>query len=545
MAEVVTAASRYSSLQQARDPFLTRARDCAALTVPFIMPAQGSSSSTEFVTPYQSHGARGVRTLASKLLLSLFPNSPFFRYQMDDLALGQLKAQPANADTQRGQVEQALGARERAVVGMMEPTLMRPAAFTALQHLLVTGNYLIYIPPKEGRARGFRLDQYVVKRAPDGTLMEIVIQEMVSPGQLDPGFLAKIEEEVPQTDGNGRPVPSDTQSLELYTHVLFDPEREKWVVYQEVKGEVVPESEGEFNDGLCPYLPLRLSSQPNEDYGRSYVEEYLGDLDSLEGLSQAIVEGSAAAARVIFLVSPNGVTRLQVVAKAKNLDVVTGKAEDVTTLQVNKSVDLGIAKQQAESIARDLALAFLMNMSVQRSGERVTAEEIRYLASELDAALGGVYTLLAADFQLPVVRLLEARMEKTRKVDPLPKDLVSPVIVTGLEALGRGADQRNLKLFLTDVVQVLGPEQALSFLNGEEFLKRAGASYGIDMQGLIKTPEERAQEQAMAQQQAMIAQLGPNAINQAGGAIQQLMKGQAATEAAQAQASAQQGPTDG
>ena len=40
-----------------------------------------------------------------------------------------------------------------------------------------------------------------------------------------------------------------------------------------------------------------------EDYGRGRVEEFLGDLQSLESLTQAITEGSAAAAKVVFLVS--------------------------------------------------------------------------------------------------------------------------------------------------------------------------------------------------------------------------------------------------
>ena len=39
-----------------------------------------------------------------------------------------------------------------------------------------------------------------------------------------------------------------------------------------------------------------------ESYGRGRVEEFIGDLKSLEALSQALVEGSAAAAKVVFTV---------------------------------------------------------------------------------------------------------------------------------------------------------------------------------------------------------------------------------------------------
>ena len=54
-----------------------------------------------------------------------------------------------------------------------------------------------------------------------------------------------------------------------------------------------------------------------EDYGRSYVEEYLGDLVSLEGLTKAIVEGASASAKTLFMVSPNGTTRAKALAESE------------------------------------------------------------------------------------------------------------------------------------------------------------------------------------------------------------------------------------
>ena len=49
-----------------------------------------------------------------------------------------------------------------------------------------------------------------------------------------------------------------------------------------------------------PWLVLRFNTVDGEDYGRGRVEEFLGDLKSLEGLSQALTEGSSAAAKVVF-----------------------------------------------------------------------------------------------------------------------------------------------------------------------------------------------------------------------------------------------------
>lgn len=533
-AALETAEQRYKKLEQGRDPFLTRARDCAKPTVPFVMPPSGTTGISTLTTPYQSLGARAVRTLSSKLLLALLPTTPFFRYAMDDLALGELKQATAQ-DTKRGDIEKALSARERAVNAQLDSIKFRPIAYTAFQHLIIAGNILIYVPEKEGSAQLYRLDQYVVRRAPDGQVLEIVIKETVNPQSLPDEAKAKLNTPEQAQTAAGTAAPPVEEVVELYTHITRDFSNDSWAVYQEVKGQKIEGTDGTYKDGKCPYIPLRFVAQPNEHYGRSYVEEYLGDLDSLEGLTQAIVEGSAAAARTVWFVNPNGVTRLRTVAQAKNNDVVPGRRDDVTTLQAERGPDLNVAMQQAQTIAQGLSMAFLMNMSVQRSGERVTAEEIRYLASELDAALGGVYTLLSAEFQLPLVGLLETRLEKTMKVPPLPKDLVQPVIITGVQAIGRGQDQQSLKAFLSDVIQVVGPEEVLKYLKPLELIKRTAAAYGLDTDGLMATEEEAQQAQQMQQQAQMMQQLGPNAVNQLGGIAKQGMANQAAQEAAAAQ----------
>ncbi len=509
-----TAAQRYSALEGGRDPFLDRGRECAALTVPYLLPPAGFSPHSKLETPFQSLGARGVRVLSSKLLLSLFPpNTPFFRYQIDDQALQQLTQQ----DGMRGTVEQALSAREKAVLAEMESALFRPGAFTAFQQLIVTGNVLLFVP-KTGRMRVFRLDQYVVKRDASGNLLEIVVKESVARAALPKETVAALAEGLSKTTQPG----DETKDLDLYTRIHL--KDGKWQVYQEICDTEVPGSRGSYTADALPWLPLRLTVQPGEDYGRSYVEEYLGDLDSLEGLVEAIVEGSAAAARVIFVVAPNGTVQMRQFSKARTGDTIAGNAEDVGVVQTNRQVDLNVARQQAQDIAQSLSYAFMLNAAVQRSGERVTAEEIRYMASELDDALGGVYTLLGAEFQLPIVRLFERRMEKNRKVPALPGDLVQPQIVTGLQAIGRGYDQQNLKLFVSDILQVLGPEMAMQFLNPQEFLKRSAASYGIDPGGLLASDEQLAAQQQQQQMMQLVQQLGPQALQQLGGMAQTQMK---------------------
>jgi hypothetical protein len=525
------AAERYAALHGAREVFLRRARDAATLTIPYLIPPLGFNATMSLPTPYQSLGARGVRNLASKLLLALFPtNTTFFKYEIDDFLLEEISKVGKVA---RGDFELAMSRRERAIMVEINKALVRVVAAMALMHLIVAGNFLLHCP-KKGRARGFRLDQYVVRRDPEGNVLEIVVKEPLNihtlPQKARDAIAARAMD-AGDADGDDDDKHKGTgdKTSDLYTRIYLGDDG-MWHVNQECEGVVIPDSDGTYPLEANEWLPLRWSTQPCEDYGRGYVEEFLGDLDSLEGLSETLVEGIAAVARVIFLVKPNGVTNIRMVSKARNGDVRAGNAEDVTVVQAaHKSADFQTAQKQAETIATRLSYAFMLNSTVQRNAERVTAEEIRYVAGELDDALGGLYTLLAAEFQLPVVAIYERRMQEQRKVPPLPKGVAEPTITTGLEAIGRGNDLQAMKAWVTDVIQVVGPDTAFKYIAPAEFLKRSAAAYGVDTSDLMRSDEEVKQSDQQAQLQELVQKLGPQAISAAGGLAQTAMQQQPPT----------------
>jgi hypothetical protein len=513
-----SAASLYAKLETDRFPFLDRARDCSKYTLPTLVPPSGHSNATKYYTPYQAVGARGVNNLASKLLLALLPpNSPFFRLQIDDFTLEQLTKQ----EGMRAQVEEGLNKIERAVQSEIEAGAIRVSAFESMKHLLVSGNALLYLPDGGGM-RVFPLEKFVVRRDAMGKVLDIITKETVSPSTLPTDvqvMLGYLEE-----DGTGPQEAPHEKNCDIYTHVEL--EDGKWRVYQEIKGKIVPGSEGVFPFDKTPWIPVRFNKIDGENYGRGYVEEYLGDIKSLEALSQAIVEGSAAAAKVLFLVNPNGTTSQQTLAESDNGAIVEGNEQDVTVLQLNKYNDFRVALETISRIEERLAYAFLLNSAVQRNGERVTAEEIRYMAGELESALGGIYSILSQELQVPLVNRLMFAMERKKKLPVLPKGTVKPVIVTGMEALGRGNDMNKLQAFFqaAGLIAQLPPE-----INKDDALKRLGTSLGIDMKGLVKSPEQIQQEQQQAQQMAMLQQGMTPAITQAGQLMKQHMANQQQT----------------
>ena len=488
-----SAASRYSLLESYRFPHLLRARDCAKLTIPMLMPPAGHGNFTKFETPYQGIGARGVNILASKLLLALLPpNQPFFKLQVEDAVLKEF-------GVKRGEVEAVLASIERTAMDDINSSNARMSIFEAMKQLICSGNVLIHCPEKTNQIRTFRMDRYVVRRDTMGNVLEVVLKEDISPDVLSEDV--RLACGVIDSDETGKTIP-------LYTRIEKQDEDDTFEVYQEVNKKMVPDSYAVYPKEKLPYLPLRLIAVDNEDYGRSYVEEYLGDLKSLEGLTKAIVEGAAASAKLLFLVNPNGLTKKKDLVESKNLAVVTGMANDVTTLQAQKAADFRIALEATQSINERLGYAFLLNTSVQRTGERVTAEEIRYMARELEDGLGGIYSVLTQEFQLPLLTIVLDRLQKSKKIPKLPKGIVKPAIITGMEAIGRSQDFERLQMFI-QAVTTIGAQQRIKM---DEAMSRVGASIGIDITGLIKTDEEVAKEQQQAMQQQMMLAGTPNAV---------------------------------
>jgi len=495
------AAAKYGQLSSDRNAFLQRARDASKVTIPGLIPEAGASEKGALRTPYQSLGARGVNYLASKLLITLFPpNSSFFKLEVDDLALRVTEQGPEV----KSELDAALVKVEHAVMSVLETANGRASMHEAFKHLLVGGNVLLYVDVDGIKVIHF--NRYCVVRDPMGTVAKILVEEEVYPEVLPEEFYEQVtaasENDYEKETGSGQ------KSIKLYTCVEFLHGKCHW--YQEAMGHEIPGTHGQCDADVSPWIPLRWGRIDGEEYGRGYVEEYYGDLTALESLYRAMLEGSAAAAKILFLVNPNGTTRPRTLQNAPNGAIVQGNATDVTVIQSQKGQDFNIVMQMIQRIEERLQYAFLLNTAIQRPGERVTAEEIRFMSQELDAGISGLYSILTQELQLPLVRRLMHLMRKQRKLAPFPKvngkSVVSPKPVTGLEAIGRGDDRNKLVDFLSIVQQALGAEVMARYINVSEALMRLAASESIDTTNLVKTADELAAEeeaamQAMQQQQ--------------------------------------------
>lgn len=494
-----TLKKQYSKLSETRQDILDRGIDCAELTIPSLLTEETHTESDVLPTPFQSLGSRAVNNLASKLLMSLLPpNAPFFKFVADKKEFDITQKQdPKLAE----EIKTTLISYENNITESVEKQGIRINAFYMFKLLIATGNALVYKIPEKG-IKVFDLSQYVVQRSADGKVLKIITKEKTN--------LTNLPEEV-QTKLKGE---NDDifKEYDIYTGIILN-EEGKYDIFQEVEQELVPGTEITKTAEDLPWLPLRWTAVNNEAYGRGLVEQYIGDLRSLEGLTQAIVEGAAASSKVLFMVNPLGTTKASAISKAKNGDIIQGNANEVTTLQVQKGADMNIAYQTSNDIMRRLSSAFLLNESARREAERVTATEITYMASELEDALGGIYSILALEFQQPLVKLL--MKESKIKLDT---NLVKPIIVSGLDALSRTHDFQKLTTFSQTLQNILGPEIFAQYANVDTFIQRVADALNIDSEGLVKTAEKIQEEQ----QQAMLQQADNAALQSAaaqGGSI--------------------------
>ena len=214
---------------------------------------------------------------------------------------------------------------------------------------------------------------------------------------------------------------------------------------------------------------------------------------------QALVEGSAAAAKVVFTVSPSSTTKPQTLAAAGNGAIIQGRPDDIGVVQVGKTADFRTAFEMATQLEKRLSEAFLI-LNVRQS-ERTTAEEVRMTQMELDQQLGGLYSLLTIEFLVPYLSRKLMVFQKSGEIPQIPGDMVKPTIVAGVNALGRGQDRESLTAFIGTIAQTLGPEALMKYVQPLEAIKRLAAAQGIDILNLVKTEEEMAQEMAAQQQQ--------------------------------------------
>lgn len=521
-----TVASEYEKLKTYRQPYVDKAKEAARYTIPSLLTDEHyiNLKSGQYVKhmkqPNQSVGADGINNLAAKVTLTMLPpNQTFFKFALDTM----------NSEKQDSQywqdVNRALSLIEKMLLDYQEQTGDRVCLGEALKHLYVTGNVFLLHDPKDG-LRMYPITRYCVKRDYSGNVLKAITEEKIAFSALDEKIQELIRVKILETKGEKECEHLDEKEFTLYT--CFKRNKKHWLVFQEVEGIKIPESEGKYPIEICPFMALRYTRIDGESYGRSLVEEYIGDISYLDTISLAIKQTSLAAAKLLMLVNPTGMTKIKNLTEAENGDFVLGRPDDVQPLQANKYYDLQTAKDVQEEITRRLNRVFIVKQAIQRDAERVTAEEIRQMVSDLEESQGNHYAILCKEFQLAYVKITFFHMKKQHG-DALP-DLVRDknvklTVTTGLEALGRTSDLNKWATFF-DVIAKFAQSAQVIGAKTDVIAQIVATSLNLDTTGIFPTEEEKQQMMQQQQQAALAEKVAPNVVNKYGDMMLQQQQAQ-------------------
>jgi hypothetical protein len=479
--EFETASAVWSRLEGIRQPLMRRVERYAALTIPKVcLPDGFNVESKNQSHDYQSLGAQAVNHVVNKLMIAMFaPSRPFFKVQEGPTT----KAQAAKANLTEVELGAVLAKMERDSVKTLDGKGQRPKLYQINRHLVVTGNCLLVMDKDQLRVMG--LKHYCVKRTHDGKVHTLVIREQMRFDELDTTI----------QDLWSRKYNRD--SMVYHYRLICRTPQGGYTMKQYIDEAKLPEKyDARWSAEKMPYHALAWDLTDEADYGTGLVEDYSGDFESLSVLSESIVTGAVVGTEFRWVANPNGMTSVDDLRDSVNGDVLAGSAKDVDTISPKVAEALKIAQSINADYIQRISRGFLMGSAVTRQAERVTAEEVRLTAMELEASFGGVYSALAPSLQTPVAKWLLT----TAGTSIAGTDL-DIAIITGLDALSRNGDLENLRLAMGDLAALANaPDELKARIKWQQLATFVGTGRGVDIAQFIMNDKEYGQ--VVAQQQA-------------------------------------------
>lgn len=501
-----TAQGVWSELDGKKQALMTRVENYASLTIPKVcLPIGFQPETTDQTHDYQSIGAQCVNQVVNKLMIAMFaPSRPFFRVAPDKSMQAELDKLGVDAAT----LGTTLANIERSAIAELDARAQRPKLYQCMRHLVVAGNVLLCLDKVQFRIISLR--NYCVKRCSDGRLHTLIIRECVKYDEL---------EQAVRDVTAGRY--QDDSEVEHYKLIRLNANGD-YDLTQWINGDQLPKQfGGKYPAAKLPYLPLVWDLADESDYGTGLVEEYAGDFETLSILAESIVDGAILGSEMRWVVNPAGMTSASDLNESKNGDALAGNKDDITTVQSGVGQSLQTAQAISERYEARVSRGFLLSSAVTRQAERVTAEEIRMTAQELETSFGGVYSMLAPTIQLPIANwLLEAVDAKIQGTQ------LKVVVITGLDALSRNGDLDNLRQCFIDLQGTMQlPPDAQARVKFDKLSAFIGQGRGIDFgQFFMNDDEFKAVQQQQAQQR--VAEQSAGAAGEAQAQAQAQPQGQ-------------------
>lgn len=510
--------SRWETLHSKKSAILSLCEKYANLTLPYMFPVDELSPSSEIPLTYDSIGAQGVNHLSNRIVSTLFPaKSLFFRLTIDqetkDLMTEAIAAagQATNADDLKSMVTAAvqdaegelLKAEKRAEehLNMIQ---YRPQAINAMKLLIITGNSLVY-HPEDGPVQVYNLRNYHVVRDCSGQVVEIMTRESKEFSTFNPEIqdllrnnhrLGEMYKKKVEARTKGY---EDTTEVTIYTQIKLMVDGLFHV--QQYADDIKLPTQATYTRKRLRWIPLVWNLVEGEDYGRGLVGDFTGALEALRILNGSLLNLVAVAGDVKFFATPQSLIDVTQVQKSLPGSWHVGNPQEIGTPQLSVINNMQMIMQGIERYEKQIAQAFMLTQQLTRNAERVTAEEIRRDVDELETSNSGIYSRMAAGWQVQTANLALEDTGFSEVGDGINAD-----VITGLDSLSRAGEAYNIRLFLNDLGMLNGvPEDVRVAIKPNRFIKRMGQLHSVDYEDFVMTDAElqAKQQQAYEQQQQL------------------------------------------
>lgn len=481
--------SVWNAMKVAKGDLEDRCEEYARLTVPHIC-SPDNQAMQEQEKGNVMIGAKIVNFLANKVVSVVFPHDkPFFILSLDPKVEFDLSKQvpTATIDQSKSMIADVSLRISKYAMKKLNMIEYRPMAIHATKHLIVTGNAIIRRLPNNKRVV-YGVKDAGIFRSIDGEPYDVVLRDIVRFDALD----ADIQERVKASKVHV----NDDDVMSMYSR--WKKKGQKWEFTQAVDDI----SLGTFKmvaEKDLPIMCLTWNLSRGEHWGRGLVEDNIVSFSNLDVSTTALIDMFGIAADIKFLVNPGSVLDLLELTTSKRGSFHYGAEGDITSPQIGnqKGMDMQVLAESIAKWERELSQTFLMTSGSIRDAERVTAEEVRFYAQEIESAFGGLYSMLSQVWQYK-----EAEWAVRQIDDAIPKTLTID-ITTGLDALSQEAMLQNLRYSLADLGLLnTVPEDVRAELSAERIAMFIFANRNLPYAQFKLSPEEK---QAKQEQQMQVA----------------------------------------
>lgn len=501
-----TIQGEFNRLDGLREQRLKSSEQFAYYTIPSVFPKLETSDQTVGIGMLDSVGAMVVNHFSNKLITTLFsPNRPFFRIVPDEqskevalLEEAKESGDPekvAQADQAYDLLRQAFAKTEKQSIKYLENIGYRTTATAAAKLLIVTGDTVLR-STKGKKSVAYSMRDYVAKKDMSGKDILLIVRDSMVFGGLTEEMQELVRQAGVQLDKDYK---ADTDVI-VYTKLSLQKDGRYEITHGVENVDIPDDNPKKVTDADNPFTHIPWNLSKGENYGRGLVEDYAGSFHIIDNITNYQMQMAAKSADIKIFVDPASGIDINELNSSESGTYIAGRPQEVQQQQTGMAQDLQHMEAIIQVHKRQISSAFLYMKGGTRDAERVTAEEIREDAAELEIAHGGVYSRFAAEWQQKVAR------EATKAVGEDMGDVVEPQILTGMDSISRVGEMQAVHMFVNDLAILNNlPEEARGVLDLKRYAEYSAINRGVEESAFVKSDEQLAAEQA-AQQEAMQAQ---------------------------------------